>query len=71
MGRALVLATGAMGRTSSLQGESDFLGRGVSYCATCDGAFYKEREVAVYGLNNEAVEEAQFHNSPSFVPFHQ
>ena len=60
MGRALVLATGAMGRTSSLRGESEFLGRGVSYCATCDGAFYKEREVAVYGLNTEAVEEAQF-----------
>jgi len=58
--RALVLATGAMGRTSSLKGESDFLGRGVSYCATCDGAFYKDQEVAVAGLNPEAVEEAQF-----------
>ncbi|MEL4897961.1 NAD(P)/FAD-dependent oxidoreductase [Crocosphaera sp. Alani8] len=60
VGRSLVLATGAMGRTSSLRGESEFLGRGVSYCATCDGAFYKEREVAVYGFNTEAVEEAQF-----------
>lgn len=59
-GRALVLATGAMGRTSSIKGESEFLGRGVSYCATCDGAFYRDQEVAVAGLNPEAVEEAQF-----------
>lgn len=58
--RALVLATGAMGRTSTIKGESDFLGRGVSYCATCDGAFYRDQEVAVAGLNLEAVEEAQF-----------
>ncbi|MGD1904420.1 MAG: NAD(P)/FAD-dependent oxidoreductase [Leptolyngbyaceae cyanobacterium] len=59
-GKALVLATGAMGRTASLQGETEFLGRGVSYCATCDGAFYRSREVAVVGINQEAVEEAQF-----------
>ena len=57
--RALVLATGAMGRTSSIKGESEYLGRGVSYCATCDGAFYRSREVAVVGLNQEAIEEAQ------------
>ncbi len=60
-GRALVLATGAMGRSgASFKGESEYLGRGVSYCATCDGAFYRDREVAVVGLNQEAVEEAQF-----------
>ena len=58
-GRALVLATGAMGRVASFEGEAEFLGRGVSYCATCDGAFYRDREVAVVGLNQEAVEEAQ------------
>lgn len=58
-GRALVLATGAMGRTASFKGEAEFLGRGVSYCATCDGAFYRERDVAVVGANQEAVEEAQ------------
>ncbi len=57
--KALVLATGAMGRPASFEGEADFLGRGVSYCATCDGAFYKGREVAVVGVNQEAVEEAQ------------
>jgi thioredoxin reductase (NADPH) len=59
VGRALVLATGAMGRTSSFQGEAEFLGRGVSYCATCDGAFYRDREVAVVGFNHEAIEEAR------------
>ncbi|MBE9069003.1 FAD-dependent oxidoreductase [Leptolyngbya cf. ectocarpi LEGE 11479] len=59
IGKALVLATGAMGRVSSVQGESEFLGRGVSYCATCDGAFYRQSEVAVAGENAEAIEEAQ------------
>ena len=57
--KALVVASGAMGRPASFKGEADFLGRGVSYCATCDGAFYKGREVAVVGVNKEAVEEAQ------------
>ena len=59
VGKALVLATGAMGRTASFKGEAEFLGRGVSYCATCDAAFYREREVAVVGFNKEAIEEAQ------------
>ncbi|NEQ30789.1 MAG: FAD-dependent oxidoreductase [Leptolyngbya sp. SIO4C5] len=59
IGRALVLATGAMGRTASFKGEPEFLGRGVSYCATCDGAFYRDRDVAVVGFNSEAIEEAQ------------
>ncbi|MEO0868760.1 MAG: FAD-dependent oxidoreductase [Cyanobacteria bacterium J06642_11] len=58
-GRAMVLATGAMGRKASFPGEAEFLGRGVSYCATCDGAFYRDREVAVVGTNQEALEEAQ------------
>ncbi len=57
--RALVVASGAMGRPASFKGEAEFLGRGVSYCATCDGAFYKNREVAVVGINKEAIEEAQ------------
>merc|ERR1711990_222822 len=60
MGRALVLATGAMGRPPSYKGEDTYLGKGVSYCATCDGAFYQESEVAVVGNNLEAIEEAQF-----------
>lgn len=58
--RAVVLATGSMGRARGVQGEEEFLGRGVSYCATCDGAFFQGLEVAVAGNNDEAVEEA-FH----------
>jgi thioredoxin reductase (NADPH) len=59
--RALVLATGAMGRSlPPLPGEDKFLGSGVSYCATCDGAFYRDSEVAVYGATGEAIEEALF-----------
>lgn len=58
VGKTLVLATGAMGRASTLPGENEFLGRGVSYCATCDGAFYKNQEVVVYGSNQEAIDEA-------------
>jgi len=58
--RALVLATGAMGRPHSVKGEDTYLGKGVSYCATCDGAFYRDAEVAVVGVNREAVEEAMF-----------
>jgi len=58
--RVIVLATGAMGRPPTYAGEGEYLGKGVSYCATCDGAFYKDVPVAVVGVNQEAVEEAQF-----------
>lgn len=58
--RALILATGSMGRTSSVPGEEELLGRGVSYCATCDGAFFRDQDVAVIGNNDEALEEALF-----------
>ncbi|CAB9516393.1 Bifunctional thioredoxin reductase/thioredoxin [Seminavis robusta] len=59
--RALVFATGAMGRVAKpFPGEDEFLGQGVSYCATCDGAFYRGEDVAVKGMNMEAMEEAQF-----------
>jgi len=58
--RALVLATGAMGRKPGIPGEETYLGRGVSYCATCDGAFYRGSEVAVVGRNQEAIDEAEF-----------
>ena len=57
-GKTLVLATGAMGRTSFIEGEEQYLGKGVSYCATCDAAFFKGQDVAVYGENQEAVDEA-------------
>mmetsp|Transcript_7832 Transcript_7832/g.14783 ORF Transcript_7832/g.14783 Transcript_7832/m.14783 type:complete len:402 (-) Transcript_7832:197-1402(-) len=59
--RSLVLATGAMGRVGKpFPGEKEFLGSGVSYCATCDGAFYRDAVVAVYGASTEAIEEALF-----------
>ena len=57
--RAIVLASGAMGRSSApFKGEGELLGRGVSYCATCDGAFFCEQEVAVVGISPEAIQEA-------------
>lgn len=58
--KVLILATGAMGRTSTVRGEEALLGRGVSYCATCDGAFFRDQDVAVVGNNDEALEEALF-----------
>jgi thioredoxin reductase (NADPH) len=58
--KALILSTGSMGRTNSVTGEEEFLGRGVSYCATCDGAFFRNQAVAVVGNNDEALEEALF-----------
>ena len=56
----LVLATGMHAAKLGIPGEEELLGRGVSYCATCDGAFFKEKEVAVIGGGNSAVEEAVF-----------
>ncbi len=58
--KVIMLATGSMGRTSVVKGEEEFLGRGVSYCATCDGAFFRNQTVAVIGNNDEALEEALF-----------
>jgi thioredoxin reductase (NADPH) len=56
---AIILATGAQ-MAKPFAGETDFLGRGVSYCATCDGMLYRTATVCVVGLNAEAVEEANF-----------
>lgn len=58
--RAVIIASGAEARTLGVPGEAEFRGRGVSYCATCDGAFYRDKVVAVVGGGNAAVEEAIF-----------
>jgi thioredoxin reductase (NADPH) len=58
--RAVIIAAGASFRKLGIPGEKEFTGRGVSYCATCDGAFYKERVTAVIGGGDTALEEAIF-----------
>ncbi len=57
-GKTVIIATGSMGRKASIRGEADFLGKGVSYCAICDAAFYRGKEVCVIGDSEEAVKEA-------------
>ncbi|MCE5311664.1 MAG: FAD-dependent oxidoreductase [Nitrospiraceae bacterium] len=56
--KAVIIATGSMGRKAAIKGEAEFLGRGVSYCAICDAAFFKGRTVCVLGDSEEAVKEA-------------
>ena len=58
--KTIIVATGAQPMKLGVPGEKEFVGRGVSYCAVCDGAFYKNKVVAVVGGGNAAVEEAMY-----------
>ena len=58
--KAVIIATGAQSKKLGIPGEKEFFGRGVSYCAVCDGAFYKDKTVAVIGGGNAAVEEGAY-----------
>lgn len=58
--KAVIVATGTKERLLNIEGEAENIGRGVSYCAVCDGAFFKEREVVVIGGGNSALEEAGY-----------
>ncbi len=58
--KTVILAAGASAKKLGVKGEIEFTGRGVSYCATCDGAFYANKTVAVVGGGDTAIEEALF-----------
>jgi thioredoxin reductase (NADPH) len=58
--RAVIVSTGAKPKRLGVPGEADFIGRGVSFCATCDGFFFKDREVAVVGGGDAAIKEGNF-----------
>lgn len=58
--KALIIATGSENRKLGLSNEEELVGKGISYCATCDGAFYKKKRVAVVGGGNTALEDALY-----------
>jgi thioredoxin reductase (NADPH) len=59
-GKVVILAPGVVPKTVGVPGEAEFLGRGVSYCATCDGALYRGKQLAVIGGGDSAIEEGLF-----------
>ena len=59
-GKSIILATGAQHRKLNIPNEVEFIGKGVSYCATCDGNFFKGKDVAVVGGGNTALEDALY-----------
>ena len=58
--KAIIIATGSENRKLGVDGEDQLVGRGISYCATCDGAFYRKKNVAVVGGGNTALEDALY-----------
>jgi len=59
-GKVLIISTGSRPRLLNSKGEKKFMGKGVSYCATCDGHFFKDKEIIVVGGGNSALDEALF-----------
>lgn len=57
---SIIAATGALWRSLDVPGEANFIGKGISYCATCDGPFYRNRDVVVVGGGDTAIQEALF-----------
>jgi thioredoxin reductase (NADPH) len=60
VGRTIIIASGAQPRRAGVPGEAEFTGKGVGYCATCDGALYRDETIAVVGGGDTALEDAMF-----------
>ena len=58
--KSIIIATGAESRKLGLNNEDKLIGKGISYCATCDGMFFKNKEVAIYGGGNNAIDDALY-----------
>ncbi|MDD5455057.1 MAG: thioredoxin-disulfide reductase [Candidatus Ratteibacteria bacterium] len=71
--RALVIASGSMPKTLNVPGEKELRGKGVSYCAICDGPFFKDKDIAVVGCGNSGLQEGEallkFAKSITFIEF--
>ena len=61
--KSIILATGSSHRHLDVKGEAEFTGRGVSYCATCDGFFFKDKNIIIVGGGNSALQEALYLNN--------
>ncbi|MEW6457083.1 MAG: thioredoxin-disulfide reductase [Acidobacteriota bacterium] len=60
LGKAVIVATGTRHKKLGIHGEKEFTGKGVSYCAVCDGPFYKDKEIVVVGCGNSGIQEGLF-----------
>jgi len=72
-GKTLIVATGSVPKKLNVPGETEFYGKGVSYCATCDGPFYKGKDIAVIGCGDSGLQEGEsllaFVKSVTFIEF--
>lgn len=71
--RAVIVASGSLPKKLNIPGEDEFYGKGISYCATCDGPFYKDKDVAVIGCGDSGLQEGEsllsFVKSATFIEF--